>query len=397
MRMADECAARITETAWALEKLQTTSLERASVHALKHSTTAAVFDIAVSPYPEEALLDMLVLITLERAVFERFWKPEYFPVNGDLILAVLQRLERDFWQISSRVLSREQQAALRGLIETWLDENPDTILVSSIRFRDFVSLRDESTEQQARGLLAELGEATNAVDELRQTGERAMWLSTRLPRLAGYQTELTVFDLALQPEIVKLQENFDRVTDAAARFASAVETLPQDIRRERVDAIDHFMERLAEERRAFMDDLDAGTEHIPAATRELRLALEAGADLSGSLRETLNLLDRVVARFDQSMVSPDREPIRLSDLRDTAVETRLAADQLTTMLETSNQILASPEWDLRISELDTAMARVGAGGSKWINLAFRQGLILIGAFFVGLVIYKWISVRLIKS
>jgi hypothetical protein len=397
MRMADEFYARITETALKLEMIQETPLERAAAHTLKYNLAAAVFDIAVSPQPEEALLDMLVLVLLERTVFERFWGPEYFPVNGDLILETLRKLEQNFWHISSRVLSRCQQDDLRGLIATWLEDNPETIFVSPIRFKNFVALRDNTATKRARGLLAEVGDATRAVDQVRLTGERAMWLSTRLPRLAGYQVEQTLFDLALQPEIQRLQSNYDRMTEASERFVAAVEALPENVRRERVDAIDHFMDSLSAERRAFMDDLEAGSEHLSTVTHELRLALEAGIELSDSLNETVSSVDRVVARFDESKIDPKREPLKMGELRDAAIETRLAADQLTTMLETSNQILASPEWDLRISNLDTAMDRVEAGGNKWINLTFRQGLILIGVVFAALVAYRWISGRLIKS
>jgi hypothetical protein len=56
--------------------------------------------------------------------------------------------------------------------------------------------------------------------------------------------------------------------------------------------------------------------------------------------------------------------------------------QLTLMLDATQGVLASPAWSERPSEFDTAMIRVERHGDRWIDIAFRRGLLLIAALFV---------------
>ena len=86
----------------------------------------------------------------------------------------------------------------------------------------------------------------------------------------------------------------------------------------------------------------------------------------------------------------------MQDLRDVAAEARAAADQLTTMLDATQGVLASPAWNDRLSGFDSAMTRVEQDGNQWINLAFRRGLLLVGALFVAMVAYRWVTYRWLK-
>jgi hypothetical protein len=42
------------------------------------------------------------------------------------------------------------------------------------------------------------------------------------------------------------------------------------------------------------------------------------------------------------------------------------------------------------------MTRVEQDGNRWINIAFRRGLLLIAALFVAMVAYRWVSFRWLK-
>ncbi|MHC5047983.1 MAG: hypothetical protein ACYTGY_15695 [Planctomycetota bacterium] len=168
------------------------------------------------------------------------------------------------------------------------------------------------------------------------------------------------------------------------------------IKREREATVDHFMGRVAGERAAFLDEFDDRGEKLDSTLRELRLTVEAGTALADSLDTTFGSVDRVLARFDETGDDSDREPLRMQDLRDVAAEARAAADQLTTMLDATQGVLASPAWNDRLSGFDSAMTRVEQDGNQWINLAFRRGLLLVGALFVAMVAYRWVTYRWLK-
>ncbi|MHC4217823.1 MAG: hypothetical protein ACYSU7_05130 [Planctomycetota bacterium] len=381
MRLADGYFNRLRPVIDRAESIATSPDERYLIHHLKYSAAAAVFDIAVSPRAEEALLDLLVLITLQRHVHERYWGPEIFQArDGGEALSALKRIEQESWRTAQRAMTEQEQAELRGLIDEWLAENPHAIRVDHVRFGDFIHLRNRASANRAGGMLANVKEAAEAIEDIRSFGDRALWMSSRLPILLGYQVEQTLYDVARQQEIMQVARDYGQFVEAADVLAAAVDTLPEDIARERA---------------AFMDELQVRSAELEGAVREMRRTMEAGTELATALNTTVNSVDQVVARFDQKPANPNREPLSMNDLGDAAIETRLAAEQLTAMLAMTNELLESPQWDERLGTLDAAVESVQAGGDRWINLTFRQILIVIGTVFVALVAYRWVSVRLI--
>jgi hypothetical protein len=396
MRLADFYTAVVRQVSRAIEIELDSPWERYQLHSLKYGGTRAAFDIAISTRPDEALLDLLVLVSLERSAFERHWHPEVFQERGDVLLAELRKLEDMCWRKAEVALTPQQRKDLRALIDTWVADNPDIHNVASIRFSDFYHLQDESSSARATGLLSEIDEASRAVDEAVLLGERALWYSSRLPIVLGYQVEKTLYDMLSQPDIRELLGDSDQYADASDRIAAALENFPVMVEREREATVDHFMGRVAGERTAFLSELDSRGEELESTLHELRLTVEAGTELADSLDSTFGSVDRVLARFDETGGDSDREPLKLQDLRDVAVETTAAADQLTTLLDATQNVLASPAWSERLSEFDTAMTRVERDGNQWINLAFRRGLLLIAVLFVAMVAYRWVTYRWLK-
>jgi hypothetical protein len=241
MRMVDSYIAVVTQVSREMELTLESPLERHLLHSLKYNATRAAFDIAVSARPDEALLDLLVLVTLQRSAVERYWNPRVFQERGDVLLVMLRQLEDSCWRKSARALSPQQQQDLRALIESKVADSPEIHNVAQIRFSDFYHLQDESAAARATGLLSEINEASRAVDEAVLFGERAMWYSSRLPILLGYQVEKTVYDLLGQQDIRALLTDFTQYSDASDRVAVALEDLPEMIERERAATIDHFM------------------------------------------------------------------------------------------------------------------------------------------------------------
>jgi hypothetical protein len=134
---------------------------------------AAAYHIAATPYPGAALLDMLVLVTLNRMVWEEYWVPKVYGQLAADMVTMLRKLEGDIWALAAEVLTPTQRQELRDVLRAWRDKYPDKIGVSFIRFSDFGELGRKPSLEQARkagGLLAPIKQATQAAEEIRLWG-----------------------------------------------------------------------------------------------------------------------------------------------------------------------------------------------------------------------------------
>jgi hypothetical protein len=114
--------------------------------------------------------------------------------------------------------------------------------------------------------------------------------------------------------------------------------------------------------------------------KELNETITVSGTLAKELTDTVNAIDRVMGRFD---VDPEekREPLRMTDVRDAAIETGRAAERLTLLLEQTVQLLESETWDRRISSLVDPANTV-------FDKVFWRGVILICILIVGLGLLK---------
>jgi hypothetical protein len=166
MRLADGYYNRIRPTIDRMEAAAKTPEERHLIHQMKYSAAAAAFDIAVSPRAGQALLDLLVLISLQRAVLERYWMPEVLGDQASELLSVVERTERESWRTAERAMTAEERAELRRLIDEWLADNPEAIRVAHVRFSDFIHLSNRESADRAGGILAEVEEAAEAIEDI---------------------------------------------------------------------------------------------------------------------------------------------------------------------------------------------------------------------------------------
>jgi hypothetical protein len=141
------------------------------------------------------------------------------------------------------------------------------------------------------------------------------------------------------------------------------------------------------QREALIADLDR-------RERELRALMADAKELVQSTDAMLGSADTLLSRFRRAP-GDTREPLDVTKVRDAAIETAAAADQLNELLMTTQEVLASPGWHDRSGDLAQAMDRVEAGGAKWIAHSFLGGLLLIAAGLVALITYKWVAVKII--
>lgn len=149
-------------------------------------SAAAAFTVAAEPDPQLALLDLVVLTTMGRMVFEDYWRPR-LGVAMEPVIVAFGKLETDIWTVASPILDSAQQQELRERIEAFHAENPELSTFSNLRFADFPSKRAESTlkKNKSGGIFSSVRNISDQVEQTRIMAERAMYLSTRLPLLAG--------------------------------------------------------------------------------------------------------------------------------------------------------------------------------------------------------------------
>ena len=145
MSYADRFAATIGQAAMVFAGQGRSAQARLMASHSKTYGISAAFEIAAGPNPEVALLDMVVLTTLSRIIWENHWQPKAF-VNSEMVMVDAWRtLEKDIWTVAARALSDEQEKDLRGLIEDWGSKNPNQVSVHLILFSNFGDTRYESS------------------------------------------------------------------------------------------------------------------------------------------------------------------------------------------------------------------------------------------------------------
>ncbi len=179
------------------------------------------FHIALGPYPDVNLMDLLVFVSLERAVIQEYWVPKVLKKNGTKLLATSRQLESEAWQIGAKLLSDQQRQELRRLIRDWRARNPDLVYVEGIRFGDFADQFEASSLVKASRpgfLLPEVGEAVVVLDEVRVFSERLLFYVQALPGILHAYTSLTLLGALAEPSTQRLLADANRVSREVKRF-----------------------------------------------------------------------------------------------------------------------------------------------------------------------------------
>ena len=211
-----------------------------------------------SPYPGPALLDTLVLVTLNRMVWEEYWMPKVYGQPAADLVATLRQLEGDIWDLAAKVLTPAQRQELRELLRAWRDKYPDKTGVSFVRFSDFGELGRKPSLEQARkagGLLAPVKQAVQAADEIRILGERALYLVMRMQELMASRAEYTVQKLLTTPEIAQLLSDVTAFREVSNRYAELMEVLPAQLTEQTQATIDQVMDQVTRQTVSIIENM----------------------------------------------------------------------------------------------------------------------------------------------
>lgn len=256
MRFADRYSGRMALEAEEIrDKSTSTELRRFST-GWTLLTQKAALDISIGPNAVENLLDMLVLATLTRIEVESYWVPEQLgPELGKGLLNSARLLEEDIWDLSSLVLTPQQQQDLHDLISEWHEANADQHFFWSVRFGGFSGQRAQDLKevQQSGGLLAEVQMTRETAKEMQAFSERLLHYMQRAPAIARLEAQFAMQDMLNTPEITKMMQDMHRVSVSTARYAEFTDNLTAETRK----LMDEMFEKLAMERKATIDNISS--------------------------------------------------------------------------------------------------------------------------------------------
>lgn len=427
MAMADDYVAIVSEVVY-LDLLPSaqTSYERVLAQSLMRNSFGAAAEIAAGPNPDIALLDLLVLVSLQRKTFERHWMPNVWGSSrSEKPLIRLISIEHELWRRSGSILSKDQKSVLRRLIDTWLENNPDRIVVELTRFDEFANARhipNLTDREEASGLLSDVADAVSAIDDALLFGERSLWYAGRMSYILGEQAELTAYRILATPELQSLldkaqgmeasiaklsatagdmpsfisQERRKLLSEVRAERKAAIENMNSvfrtslndalaglvgAVKNERQQVIDHFFKNLALERREVFNSINDGSDKIGAVLPQAQALVTASTELARVTNETASTIERLTGRF-----AAPAEPS--NGQRDTKT-----FKEALELAGASKALLVQVQTLLELPQLNSQVAAANAFSTNFVDRIFLWIGAIIVLIFAGVFIIKKILTR----
>jgi len=405
-RFADELTTLVSQAADSFADEVGTPEARATALSWKTGAANSSLIIATGPNPTANLLDMVVLVSLERLVFEEYWLPR-FGKAAEPILAVTRDLEKEIWDVAERVLTPQQQKDLRELIGEWREKHPEQIYLS-VRFRDFaeIAAQEDIGPNAKPGSLFSLAfldpfsgldPTTRELTQTRVFAERALYVLERMPKLLQWQSELVIAQTIATPDVQQLVSNSTTFAQSAGQLTLAVQKFP---------------EQLAVEREKLVKNLDAQIPAWHALVTQLQHTFQSGNEMAGSVDAAVKSLDAFVGRVApaRGTAGPDvptsgsavategstntvaAKPFDVTEYGAAAAQIAYAAQQLDTLTHSL---------DTSTPQINAVVERTGLQGKELVDYAFRRSVAFLALALVGFVLamlaYRWLALRLSRK
>ena len=374
---ADRYVGLLSSTCDALKRDNPDLVQRREAQVLLADCATNVYDIASNPDAFTRMLDLVVVTTLVSQVWiDDNRVEEIFPEREEVLVRALHHGRLEAWALANQVLRPDQLDLLDYLLWDWRRHNSDMVCVSFVRFSSFSRGRGKYANAVVAApdwfsvvgmlgigdLFSSVGETGRAVDEARLLSERIFYLLKRAPTLLRWQAEALQDGMLATPEVARALTDMHRLTDQA-------EQLPKNVAAERqaiLAAIDDHMNRA-----------DATVANMRAVLSEANGLVTSLEPTSMSLNEMLKTTDALVARFDSPDEGHATQPSRPFDIReymDAVKELALTAEEVNNLIESSNELLGSSEWDRRIQQ-------VSESTDGRLKMAAEQSRLLVDDFF----------------
>jgi hypothetical protein len=277
------------------------------------------------------------------------------------MVEAFKTMEVDAWELAARVMTHEQRQEFRDLINDWYATHPGQVFVDYVTFSDFGDIGTKpnlKNIQKPGGLLAPIREATEAVDDVRMTVERAMFLLAKMQLIMGSQAELVYRNLVVQPEMKAMLTDISGLKETADRYASLLETLPLHI---------------TEERKAILDAIDDKAAVIHDVNTDAQATLKQADITLKSLQQTMIAANDLVASTDTLLArfetDESAEPVAVEDYVK-AIETIQA-----TLIEFNKLILTVDQTGMPL--ISTVLDQFNRSAEERVDHIFWRLLILI--------------------
>jgi len=393
MRFADRYGGRMVLVADRLLEQAQDGDQRWLATSWKMASRGTAVAIAVGPNAVINLLDMLVLASLTRLQVDSYWVPVVIgEEQGKDLREAARLLEQDIWSIADEVLTEAQQQELRAMIRQWQADHPDNHYFWSVRFAEFSGQHATSLTEivQGGGLLDQVQQAREVVDEVRDLGDRVLYYMQHAAALTRHQVLAGSFELLRQPELQGLFRDADSLSTSIDRLVDVAEALPEM----RLAAINQFMDQLTVQRRGLMDDLFSAEARVRLLLVDLQQTMTLGSELAEAVDNIVQNADRLANKLGRGAEQEETQRFDIKDYRRFISDAGDTAEKL-------NHLLQSLE---RLTAMETgAEAGLGQGAlldaldSRIEDLILRLFIftaLLILLFFTLLFGYRYAILRL---
>ncbi|MFP2769580.1 hypothetical protein [Oceanisphaera sp. KMM 10153] len=307
LSFSDSYMERVAQSIDALVMASTDPQAEALLKGTKVIYVSSALTIAAEPDVGQGLLDMMVMLGLQRRVWEQGWEGLVSREQASELVRVLIALEVDLTLLAGKVLSVKQVTALQQLIEDWHRQNPEQRYVAYVRFDDFAdtglkrSFHDALSEQG--GLLEPVREAVQEIEQIKMLSERGIFLANHFPILMEWHMEHLFSKVMVSEPVRRLLDDGHRFSHSSERMSVAMEQLPEQLSQERADfmldlaariaaerqqILDHLAMLVGQERRALLDDISSMNQPMTALLQQME---QTGM----VLRDTAQSVERMTA------------------------------------------------------------------------------------------------------
>lgn len=418
MDFADELTLRLAETLDAIETGSQSIEARTIAHRLKYTVAHGATIIAAAQNPRIALVDMYVMIRIQRDLLERNIVPKHFPKEGERLLDLFKKSDAEIRRLAERALTPENLAIIDEIIAKWLVQNPDRVYGGYVRLAEFSAARQVTTLQTGQGRsggvlgfltidpLAGLDPTTREIEQARLLAERAFFYMQRMPTLISWQAEMLMMDTVSEPEsrevlasVQSLTASVEQITrdvnELNTRFPTLIseerqailESLDKSFDEQRERAIDQALAGLSDERKALIDQLSAQEEQLRPLVTDLRQTVDSTTALSDSVRSTTEQFERLakLLHLDEPK-DPDAPQTDITDLTEALRETTRAASELVKLSESIKGTTAPDVLEERLVMIEQRLVNAEQSANRIMDRAFRLALTLVIVLVVGLVV-----------
>lgn len=260
MAFADTSNSRFAQIARIIDGIGTPQARLTAARMLVFDISSNV-EIAAGPYPGIALLDMVVVTSLRRMVWEDFWIPQVFGKQAESVLESFRVMEKDIWKLASRIMTPEQLDELAKVILDWRKKNRKQVAINYIRFNDFGNLGLKPSMRRLTvpgGLFASVKEATLIAQDMKVSIDRAFYLMSRMQLVISFQVNLAYLEMMFQPEADGIVNASKKMVGLTERYAEIAENLPDRISEEAAGLMGLLFADLAKNRDETISSVLAG-------------------------------------------------------------------------------------------------------------------------------------------